>query len=43
MYNAMIRFYYKENPDALDDMEYAKRIKELDWLSEEGLLKQTQE
>jgi hypothetical protein len=39
MYDAMIRFFFKDNPDMLDDDEYVKRIKELRWLAEEGFLK----
>jgi len=35
----MIRFFFKENPDKLDDYEYAKRVKELVWLSQEGFTK----
>lgn len=34
----MIRFFFKENPDKLDDYEYAKRYKELIWLGKEGFL-----
>lgn len=37
--DAMIRFYFKENPDRLDDYEYARRIKELKFLANEGMLK----
>jgi hypothetical protein len=36
MYDAMVRFLFKENPDELSDMEYARRVKELRWLSESG-------
>lgn len=39
MYNAQIRFYYKENPDDLNDEEFARRVKELKWLAESGHLK----
>jgi hypothetical protein len=39
MYDAMIRFFFKENPDHLSDEEYARRIKELRWLADEGFLK----
>jgi len=35
----MIRFLFKENPDALDDDEYARRWAELKWLSKEGFLR----
>jgi hypothetical protein len=37
--DALIRFFFKENPDLLTDDEYAIRWKELIWLSNEGLLK----
>jgi hypothetical protein len=37
--DALIRFYFKENPDTLSDDQYAQRIKELRWLAEEGLTK----
>jgi hypothetical protein len=37
--DAMIRFYFKENPDNLDDYEYARRIKELKFLAKGGMLK----
>jgi hypothetical protein len=37
--DAMIRFYFKENPDSLDDYEFARRVKELKFLSEQGMLK----
>jgi hypothetical protein len=39
MLDAMIRFFFKENPDMLDDFEYAKRWKELQWLGSEGFLR----
>jgi len=39
MYDAMIRFFFKENPDHLDDEDYVRRVKELRWLSEEGFTK----
>jgi len=39
MYDAMIRFFFKEDPDTLSDDEYARRIKELRWLADEGFLK----
>jgi hypothetical protein len=39
IYNAMIRFFFKENPDELSDVEFAQRVKELTFLSEEGFLK----
>jgi hypothetical protein len=39
MYNTMIRFFFKENPDNLSDMEFARRVKELRWLADEGFLK----
>ncbi|MEA4916545.1 hypothetical protein [Proteiniphilum sp.] len=39
MNDAMIRFFFKENPDNLSDEDYASRLKELKWLSEEGLLR----
>jgi len=38
-YNAMIRFYYKEDPNLLSDEELCFRIKELKFLAESGLLK----
>ncbi|MDD2996363.1 MAG: hypothetical protein PHP99_09155 [Paludibacter sp.] len=41
MYDAMIRFFFKENPVLLSDEDYAVRIKELTWLSKEGFLKGT--
>ncbi len=37
--DALIRFYFKENPDKLSDFEYASRIKELAFLAKEGLLR----
>ncbi len=39
VYDAMMRIFYKEDPDALSDEEYARRIKELTWLAEEGFLR----
>jgi hypothetical protein len=39
MYDAMIRFFFKENPDTLDDDEYVLRVRELVWLSNEGFTK----
>jgi len=39
MYDAMIRFFFKEDPDTLTDFEYARRSKELSWLANEGFLK----
>jgi len=39
MNDAMIRFFFKENPDDLSDVDYAGRIKELKWLAGEGLLR----
>ena len=39
MLDAMIRFFYKENPDTLSDFEYAKRWNEIKWLGNEGFLK----
>jgi hypothetical protein len=39
VYNAMIRFFFKENPERLSDMEFAQRIRELTFLTEEGFLK----
>ena len=39
MNNAMIRFFFKENPDKLSDDEYAGRVKELKWLADEGFLR----
>lgn len=38
MYDALIRFFFKENPDGLNDVEYARRRKELKWLSQSGFL-----
>ncbi|MEL3904446.1 MAG: hypothetical protein P1P63_04975 [Treponemataceae bacterium] len=38
MNDAMIRFFFKENPDSLPDEQYADRIKELKWLANEGFL-----
>jgi hypothetical protein len=35
----MIRFFFKENADDLTDEEFACRIKELTFLSEEGFLR----
>ncbi len=35
----MIRFFFKEDPDSLNDVEYVRRIKELTWLADEGLLR----
>lgn len=37
--DAMIRFFFKENPDNLSDEEYARRWKEINWLSGEGFLR----
>jgi hypothetical protein len=39
VYNAMIRFFFKENPEELSDMEFAVRVRELCFLAEEGFLK----
>ena len=39
MFDAMIRFFFKEDPASLPDDEYAWRIKELTWLAGEGFLK----
>jgi hypothetical protein len=39
VYNAMIRFFFKENPEGLSDMEFAVRVKELCFLAEEGFLR----
>jgi hypothetical protein len=39
MYDAMIRFYFREDPDTLNDLEYTRRAKEILWLKEEGLIK----
>ena len=39
MYDAMIRFFFKEDPDKLSDDEFVRRIKELRWLADEGFLK----
>jgi hypothetical protein len=38
VYDAMIRFFFKEKPETLTDEEYAGRIKELRWLAENGFL-----
>jgi hypothetical protein len=38
-YDAMIRLFFKENPDQLNDDEFARRVKELKFLSEQGFLK----
>lgn len=35
----MIRFFFKQDPDTLDDDEYVRLIKELLWLADEGFLK----
>lgn len=37
--DALIRFFFKENPDLLTDDEYAIRWNELRWLSKEGLFR----
>ena len=39
MYDAMVRCVFKEDPDSLSDEEYARRIKEMRWLADEGLLR----
>jgi hypothetical protein len=39
MYDAMIRFFFKEDPDPLSDDDFVRRIKELRWLADEGFLK----
>jgi len=39
MYGAMIRLFFKEDPDHLTDEEFARRIKELTWLGNEGFLR----
>jgi hypothetical protein len=39
MFDAMIRFFFKENPNDLTDDDYACRVKELNWLAKEGFLK----
>jgi hypothetical protein len=38
MYDAQIRFFFKETPEALSDEDFAKRVKELKWLADEGFL-----
>jgi len=30
--NALIRFYYRCNPDKLSDQEWCKRVAELQWI-----------
>jgi hypothetical protein len=39
MFNAQIRFFFKENPDDLSDDDFAIRVNELNWLAKEGMLK----
>jgi hypothetical protein len=39
MFDAMIRFFFKEDPDRLDDEAYAVRISELKWLAKQGFLR----
>jgi len=39
MHNAMIRFFFKEKPEALSDEDFASRVKELKWLAECGFLR----
>jgi len=39
MYGAMIRFFFKEDPDGLSDDDFARRIKEITWLGNEGFLR----
>lgn len=34
----MIRFFFKENPEALSDEDFAQRVKELKWLADGGFL-----
>jgi|GEM_PF-6138602 len=35
----MIRFFFKENPETLDDETFASRVKELRFLSDNGFLR----
>ena len=35
---ALIRFFYKENPDELDIDQICQRLSELEWLSKLGVL-----
>lgn len=39
IYNAMIRFFFKENPEKLSDIEFVERIRELRFLADEGFLR----
>jgi hypothetical protein len=39
VYNAMIRFFFKENPETLSDMDFAVRVRELCFLAGEGFFK----
>jgi hypothetical protein len=39
IYNAMIRFFFKENPDELSDMDFVSRQRELMFLSDNGFLR----
>ena len=41
MYDAMVRLLFKEDPDGLSDSEYARRVKEMRWLADEGFLRGT--
>jgi hypothetical protein len=38
-YNAMIRFFFKENPERLDDVTFASRVQELRFLADNGFLR----
>ena len=38
IYNAMIRFFFKEPPELLDDETFASRVKEVRFLSDNGFL-----
>jgi hypothetical protein len=39
MIDAMIRFFFKENPEQLTDEEYASRFLEIKWLAKQGFLR----
>jgi hypothetical protein len=39
MYEAMIRLFFKEDPDGLSDEDFTRRIRELTWLGNEGFLR----
>ena len=37
-HKALIRFFFKENPDDLDIDQFCQRLAEIEWLSQLGVL-----